>query len=68
MSGPPGPPGSPGESQGYDAATLAALLGQTASINNNKGPSIQEDSPIGRIFGDTKLTVDEQKHLLKKAY
>jgi collagen type II alpha len=26
--GPPGPPGPPGESIGYDAAALAALLGQ----------------------------------------
>lgn len=26
-SGPPGPPGPPGESLGYDAAALAALMG-----------------------------------------
>lgn len=26
--GPPGPPGPPGEQLGYDAAALAALLGQ----------------------------------------
>lgn len=39
-------------------------------MNNNKGPSsMQEDSPVGRIFGDQhKLTLDEQKHLLKRAY
>jgi len=29
--GPPGPPGPPGESLGYDAAALAALLGQGQS-------------------------------------
>lgn len=64
-----GPPGPPGESQGYDAGTLAALLAQTASVSNNKGPSnIQEDSPVGRIFADQKLTVDEQRNLLRKAY
>lgn len=67
--GNPGPPGPPGESQGYDAGTLAALLAQTASVSNNKGPSnIQEDSPVGRVFGDQKLTVDEQRNLLRKAY
>lgn len=29
---------------------------------------MQEDSPVGRIFGESKLTVDEQRQLLKKAY
>lgn len=68
FSGLPGPPGSPGESQGYDAGTLAALLGQ-AQMSTNKGPSnIQEDSPVNRVFGDQKLTVEEQRNLLKKAY
>lgn len=70
--GPPGLPGSPGESQGYDAALLAALTSQMSSISNNKGPSnIQEDSPANKIFGgDHKLsiTVEEQRNLLKKAY
>lgn len=70
FKGAPGPPGPPGESsQGFDAGTLAALLAQTASVSNNKGPSsIQEDSPVGRIFGNEKLTMDEQRNLLKRAY
>lgn len=69
MSGPPGLPGSPGESQGYDAALLQALTAQMSSINNDKGPSnIQEDSPVNRIFGDQKITIEEQRNLLKKAY
>lgn len=64
-----GPPGPPGESQGYDTGALAALLAQTVSVNNNKGPSsLQGDSPVGRIFGNEKLTVDEHRKLLKKAY
>lgn len=71
-SGLPGPPGPPGDSQGYDAAAFTALLAHAQmGSNNNKGPpseSIQQDSPVGRVFGDPKLTVDEQRNLIKKAY
>lgn len=64
-----GPPGPPGEGQGYDTATLAALLGHTSSINNQKGPSnIQDDGPINRVFGDHSFTAEEQRNIVKKAY
>ena len=47
--GMPGPPGSPGpsggDSLGYDAASLAAMLGYGA-MNNMKGPSDQSDQPM----------------------
>lgn len=72
ISGPPGPPGQPAESQGYDAALLAALTSQMSSMSNNKGPSnnIQDDSPFNRIFvgSDHQISIEEQRNLLKKAY
>lgn len=66
--GPIGPPGPPGESIGYDAATLAALLGH-AQMGNTKGPSqdSQGDEPI-RLFGDTRFSEEERRELLVKAF
>lgn len=65
-AGPPGPPGPPGESSGYDASTLAALLGHS-SMGNNKGPSGQEDEPV-RLLGDKRFTDEDRKEILLKAY
>lgn len=69
-----GPPGPPGESQPYDAATLAALMGHTSTMypnGNDKGPgsnaAYQGDAP-SRLFGDQKLSIDEQRGIVKKAY
>merc|ERR1711915_296969 len=64
--GPAGPPGPPGESMGYDAAALAALLGQGQS----KGPDpLQgDDSEIpARLFGE-EITDDQRRDLITKAY
>merc|ERR1719244_70314 len=61
-----GPPGPPGESMGYDAAALAALLGQGQS----KGPDpLQgDDSEIpARLFGE-EITDDQRRDLITKAY
>lgn len=57
-----GPPGPPGESTGFDAAALAAMMGQ----GNVKGPDpLSSDQP--RVFpGD--LTTDEQKQMVIRAY
>ncbi len=57
-----GPPGPPGESTGFDAAALAAMMGQ----GNVKGPDpLASDQP--RTFpGD--LTTDEQKQMVIRAY
>ena len=61
--GPPGPPGPPGESTGYDAAALAALLGQ----GNTKGPDpLSSDEPMRVFPGD--LSIDEQKRMVVRAY
>jgi len=61
--GPPGPPGPPGESTGYDAAALAALMGQ----GNTKGPDpLSSDEPMRVFPGD--LTIDEQKRMVVRAY
>lgn len=65
LPGPPGPPGPPGDGLGYDAASLAAILGQ-AQINNQKGPSSQGDEPM-RIFGK-ELTTEERRKIVVRAY
>lgn len=72
VQGPPGPPGPRGETQGYDVATLAALMGHTSSMNyNDKGPGssarYQEDAP-SRLFGEHAPSLDEQRGIVKKAY
>lgn len=56
---PPGPPGPAGESLGYDAASLAALLGHGA--NNQKGPDPNDD-PL------KQLTEEEKRAIVMKAY
>lgn len=61
--GMPGPPGPPGESTGYDAAALAALLGQ----GNSKGPDPLSNDEPSRIFGDS-LTPEKQRQLVIHAY
>ena len=65
--GPPGPPGPPGESMGYDAAALAALLGQGQS----KGPDpLQGDDSStlpARVLG-REISEDERRELIVKAY
>ena len=59
----PGPPGPPGESTGFDAAALAALMGQ----GNTKGPDpLSADEPARVFPGD--LTTDEQKQMVIRAY
>merc|ERR1719431_380197 len=63
-----GPPGPPGESMGYDAAALAALLGQ----GQTKGPDpLQGDDSStlnpARILG-REITEDERRELIVKAY
>lgn len=65
MPGPPGPPGPPGDGFGFDAANLAAILGQGA-INNQKGPDPLGDEPL-RNFG-SKITEEERRDLVMKAY
>ena len=60
--GPAGPPGPPGESMGYDAAALAAILGQ----GNSKGPDPMSADDPSRVF--SKLTDDDRKALVVKAY
>jgi collagen type II alpha len=61
--GPPGPPGPPGESSGYDAAALAAMLGQGTS----KGPDpLSADEPA-RMFGP-ELSDEDKKNLVIRAY
>jgi collagen type II alpha len=62
-AGPPGPPGPPGESLGYDAATLAALLGQSQT----KGPDrLASDEPL-RILGK-EINDEERRKLVLTAY
>lgn len=65
--GPAGPPGPPGESMGYDAAALAALLGQGQS----KGPDpLQGDDSStlpARILG-REISEQERRELIVKAY
>lgn len=63
--GPPGPPGPPGDGLGYDAASLAAILGQ-AQVNNQKGPSPLGDEPL-RLFGK-QITEEERKKIVIRAY
>lgn len=64
-AGPPGPPGPPGESIGYDAAALAALLGQAGT---SKGPDPMGDEPA-RMFGNGNgLTEEERREIVMKAY
>ncbi len=58
--GMPGPPGPPGESTGYDAAALAAMLGQ----GNTKGPDPLSDQPILK----EELTTEQRKQLVISAY
>ena len=53
-----GPPGPPGESTGYDAAALAAMLGQ----GNTKGPDPLSDEPA------RELTPEQKKRLVIQAY
>ncbi|TGZ53900.1 Collagen alpha-2(I) chain [Temnothorax longispinosus] len=63
LPGPPGPPGPPGEiGFGYDAASLAALIGQ----GQTKGPDPLGDEPP-RIFGKD-IPEKERRELLLKAY
>merc|ERR1712142_1457828 len=58
-----GPPGPPGESTGFDAAALAAMMGQ----GNTKGPDPLSSDQPARVFpGD--LTTDEQKQMVIRAY
>lgn len=61
-------PGPPGESVGYDAATLAALLGH-AQMGQTKGPSseAQGDEPM-RLFSDSRFSEEERRDLLIKAF
>lgn len=61
--GPPGPPGPPGESSGFDAAALAAMLGQ----GSTKGPDPLSSDEPARMFGKD-LSSDEQKRLVLNAY
>lgn len=63
--GPAGPPGPPGDGLGYDAASLAALLGQ-AQINNQKGPDGLGDEPA-RLFGK-EVTPEERRKIVIRAY
>lgn len=65
FQGPPGPPGPPGETLGYDANTLAALLGQ--SMGSSKGPDPMGDEPP-RLFGDNGFSEAERRALVLKAY
>ncbi|KYM93308.1 Collagen alpha-2(I) chain [Atta colombica] len=63
LPGPPGPPGPPGEvGFGYDAASLAAFIGQ----GQTKGPDPLGDEPP-RIFSKD-ITEKERRELLLKAY
>lgn len=64
--GPPGPPGPPGDNLGYDAASLAALLGH-GSMGSNKGPDVMGDDPLG-LFGDGSITEEERRSVVIKAY
>ena len=58
-----GRPGPPGESTGFDAAALAAMMGQ----GNVKGPDpLSSDQPMKTFPGD--LTTDEQKQMVIRAY
>jgi len=58
-----GPPGPPGESTGFDAAALAAMMGQ----GNTKGPDpLSSDEPARTFPAD--LTTDEQKQMVIRAY
>ena len=66
QSGPPGPPGPPGEGLGYDAAALAALLGQ-GSMGNTKGPSDSMRDEAMK-FGGFELTEEERRKIIMKAY
>lgn len=66
--GPPGQPGPPGETSGYDAATLAALLGHTGSMGNTKGPNVMEDQPAAQIIGDLHLSPEERRTMLRTIY
>lgn len=64
--GPAGPPGPAGESLGFDAAALAAIMGQGSG--NNKGPSdSMNDDPLG-LFGENGITQEERRALVLKAY
>lgn len=61
-----GPPGPPGDGLGYEAANLAALLGQM-QVNNQKGPDpLIADEPI-RLFGK-QISSEERKRMVVKAY
>lgn len=62
--GPPGPPGPPGDSIGYDAAALAAILGQGQGAS--KGPDPLSDEPP-RIFGK-ELSEEDRRAIVLKAY
>jgi collagen type II alpha len=62
--GPPGPPGPPGDSIGYDAAALAAILGQGQGAS--KGPDPLGDEPP-RLFGK-ELTEEDRRAIIMKSY
>ena len=62
-TGSPGIPGPPGDSSGYDAAALAAMLGQ----GSTKGPDpLSSDQPVRMFAGD--LSSEEQKKMVLQAY